>query len=193
MLDDKQIIEKLRKVMNEHRLEHTLNTKDAAVKLANHYGCDVDKVRIAALLHDYCKGMHIDSLNEKVLEYELGSIYYGNAAISHAKIAAKLVEEEFDIHDEEILNAISYHTTGREYMPLIEKIIFIADMIEPLRKYEGIEDVRKLAYIDIDEACLTALDDIILSIIKKEMYLHIDTVLARNYFQLKIVGGLNGK
>ncbi len=192
MIDDGIIISKLKEVMNAKRLQHTLNTRDAAVQLAEHYHCDVDKVKVAALLHDYCKGMPIEMLNEKVLAYEMSSIYYGNAAISHAKIAAKLVEEEFGIKDEEVLNAISYHTTGREYMPLMEKIIFIADMIEPLRTYDGIEEVRELAFIDLDLACLRALDHIIVFIIKQEKYLHTDTVLARNYFQLKVIGGANG-
>ncbi len=192
MIDDAVIISKLKEVMNENRLQHTLNTRDSAIALAKHYHCDLDKVKIAALLHDYCKGMSIEKLNEKVLDYEMSSIYYGNAAISHGKIAAKLVKEDFGIHDEDILNAISYHTTGREYMPLIEKIIFIADMIEPLRTYVGIDEIRKLAFIDLDLACLKALDHIILFIIKQEKYLHTDTVLARNYFQLKVIGGANG-
>ncbi len=84
------------------------------------------------------------------------------------------------IEDIDILNAVKYHTTGRNNMSMLEKIIYLADIIEPLRGFNGVERLRKLALIDIDKAMIESLNSTIQYVVSKGELLHIDTVIARN-------------
>ena len=89
------------------------------------------------------------------------------------------MENEYHIEDEDILNAVKFHTTGRAGMSLLEKIIYIADAIEPNRNYPGVEQLRKVAETDLDEACLLSLTNTIHFVNSEKKYLDEDTVLAQ--------------
>ena len=142
-MDINELKKKL-KNFNPKMYDHCVRTMEEAEKLAVHYGADREKAKIAGLLHDCGKKMTKGSDN-----------------LTHSRIGANFAEEVFKVHDEEILNAIMYHTTGRENMSLLEKIIFVADKIEPARKYEGVERLRKTAYYDIDDAIIISLESTI--------------------------------
>ena len=172
----------------EKRKEHTIGVALTARQLAKVYGADSTKVTIASLCHDLFRGKTIEEINSWVKKYNLGDKYLGNANLAHGKIAEVYAKEELGIKDEEILRGISYHTTAKADMDLIEKIVFIADAIEPGRDYPGVEEIREMAFFDIDGACLKSLEGIIEHLLESGMKLEdidIDTIEARDYLMEK--------
>ena len=166
-MENKEIIEILQKRLKPSRYEHTLGVRDTAVKLAKLYGADVDKAEKAALLHDFCKNISVEESDSLVKKYGIGDEYLGNTALAHSKTAAKLLEDEYGISDREILDAIDCHTVGRPGMTKLEKIIYVADTIEPGRDFPGVDELRKLAFENLDEACLKILDRSIMFVLSK--------------------------
>lgn len=156
----KKISKRLSKILKEDRYEHTLGVMYTSAALAMRYGADIQKSMTAGLLHDcgkylppkeqirICEKKKI-TLTESELEMP---------ALVHAKLGAYLARHEYHIKDAEILDAITYHTTGRPDMTLLEKIVYIADYIEPNRKeIPGLADIRQIVFTDIDRAvCLSA-------------------------------------
>ena len=134
--------------LSDKRKTHTYGVMDTAEKLAVRYGADVEKTRLAALCHDLYRSTPQKELNELVKAKGLSKKYIDNKDLSHGRLAACTMEDKFGISDEEVLNAVRYHTTGRAGMCLLEKIIYLADAIEPGRNYPGIEEQRALAYED---------------------------------------------
>ena len=104
----------------------------------------------------------------------------GSRALLHGPAGSVLAKTAFGIDDEEIRGAIYYHTTGRVGMTLLEKIVFLADYIEPNRDFPGVEDLRLLAEKDLDEAVLAAYDSTISHLIDQEAYIYGLTFLGRN-------------
>lgn len=175
------IYEIIEKNFSEKRRVHTYGVVDTAITLAKKYGVDVEKAKIAALYHDLYRGVGVDILNYYVKHLGLDDKYYNNANLAHSKIAAHVMKAEYGISDEDILNAVSFHTTGRANMTTLEKVIFIADAIEPGRNYPGVEELRKIVMTDLDQACLRSLQSTIDFVSGKGEYLDPDTVLARDY------------
>ncbi len=183
------INEYLEKNLSEKRRRHTYAVRDMALKLAETYGADKVKAELSALLHDMCKNLNIEEMNKYVELFNLGSQYINNSNLAHSKVAAKLIPTEFNISDEEILKAVSYHTTGRAEMSLLEKIIYLSDAIEPERNYPGVEKIRKMAFIDLNEACMMSLSQTADYIQSQNLYLDEDTIKAVEYFkELKVKG-----
>ena len=131
----------------EKRYNHSLRVAETAVKLAEIYDGDKDKAELAGVLHDYCKYDDLSSMYQIVRQCELESdlLSYGSE-ILHGPVCAAIMEHDYHIEDEEVLLAIKYHTTGRQQMTKTEKLIFIADYIEPGRKTPGVEEIRDMAY-----------------------------------------------
>ncbi|MGN0659821.1 MAG: bis(5'-nucleosyl)-tetraphosphatase (symmetrical) YqeK [Emergencia sp.] len=152
------------------------------MKLAEKYGADVEKAETAALFHDMFRGVPEDALNYYVKHLDLDRKYMNNCNLAHGKIAAVIMKRDYGIEDEDILNAVSYHTTGRPGMSLLEKIIYIADAIEPARNYPGVASLREAAWRDLDEACLLSLTRTIDYVTGQGNYLDTDTLDARDYF-----------
>ncbi|WP_027399668.1 bis(5'-nucleosyl)-tetraphosphatase (symmetrical) YqeK [Anaerovorax odorimutans] len=172
--------------MSEKRRIHTFAVAEEAKKLAKLYGEDVYKAELAALVHDFYRGINEDVLNAYVSEFNLDSYYLGNANLAHGKIAANIIKRDYNIEDQDIINAVSYHTTGRDGMSTLEKIIYIADAIEPNRSYPGIEELRELAYIDLDKACLMSLKHVADYVQSQELYLDLDTVRAIDFIKKEL-------
>lgn len=181
-MNEALIIEKIEKQLSKKRFLHTINVRNEAVKLAEKHECSVEKAIISALLHDAYREYSIDKINDFVKEYQLDSFYFNNVALSHGKIAAKMIQKDYNIQDLDIINAVRFHTTGRADMSLLEKVIFIADAVEVGRNYPGVENLRAMAYTDIDKACLQGINNTIIHVIEKNEYLDIESVKARNYF-----------
>lgn len=151
--------DKLRSMLKPERFRHSLGVRDTAEELAKIYGADTDKARIAGLLHDNAKNM--DNMLERCddLEVELDDTERSNIGLIHAKLGAETAKCIFGITDSEIISAIRWHTLGRENMSLLEKIIFVADLVEPGRTFADAPQLRKLAYRDINKAvyeCVSA-------------------------------------
>ncbi len=154
--------EKVKEHQSGSRFEHTLGVMYTAAKLATCYRDDVQKALIAGLLHDCAKGYSSDDkiklceeFGIKVLDCERK-----NPELLHAKLGAHLAKAEYHIEDKEILDAIYYHTTGRPEMTMLDKIIYVADYIEPNRNQAPhLDTIRLLAYEDIDKALIEILKD----------------------------------
>ena len=123
---------------SEKRKRHTYAVRDLAIKLAKNYWIDEKKVETAALFHDMFRGVPEQSINCYVKHLGLDKKYLDNPNLAHSKIAAIIMERDYAISDIDIINAVSYHTTGRPNMSMIEKIIYIADATEPNRNYPNV-------------------------------------------------------
>lgn len=178
--DKKRIIEYIERNMTEKRRNHTYAVVEEAKALSQRYGEDMEKAELAALFHDFFRGVSEAALNGYVRQLGLGQAYLDNANLAHSKIAAFIMERDFHVQDQDIINAVKYHTTGRAGMTRLEKIIYLADAIEPNRLYPGIEEIRELAFRDLDEACLASLRHSIDYVKSKGLYLDQDTVMARD-------------
>ena len=149
------IRKKLETKLKEERYIHTLGVMYTAASMAMRHGADIQKSMTAGLLHD-C-GKYCD-VNEQIRlcrkhDIELSDAELEVPALIHAKLGTYLARQEYGITDSEILNAITYHTTGRPSMTIIEKIVYLADYIEPGRKkIPGLSEVRAAAFDDIDSA-----------------------------------------
>lgn len=157
-VDIARIDEYMQTELTERRIRHTEGVVKTAVDLARHYGEDPEKALVAAKCHDVCRKWDEERLNAFIEFNGLDPRYLSNINLAHSKAASLVAQMAFRIEDEDILNAISYHTTGRANMSLLEKIIFLADAIEPGRDYDGVEALRTLAFKDIDAACLASLE-----------------------------------
>jgi predicted HD superfamily hydrolase involved in NAD metabolism len=156
-MDRDEMCRKLKQKLNDKRYIHSIGVEYTAANLAFLYGEDVKRARIAGLLHDCAKCIPTDEKLKKAkkLGIPINSSEKANPDLLHGKLGAYYAKEKFGIKDEEILSAIAYHTTGKPAMTLLEKIIFVADYIEPNRKmiFE-LPEIRKEAYQDIDKAVM---------------------------------------
>lgn len=157
-----KMISRLKTKINDKRFEHSIGVEYTAAAMAMAHGEDVTKARIAGLLHDCAKGF---STKDKLLKAEKHNLPISdyertNPDMLHGKLGAYYAKAKYEVDDEDILNAITYHTTGRPDMSLLEKIIFVADYIEPNRKeLPNISQIRYEAYHDIDRCVLHILKD----------------------------------
>ena len=140
-------VELVKEKLPEKRFIHSMNVAKTAVKLAEIYDGDAQKAEIAGVLHDYCKYDDLGTMYQIVTQNGLDSdlLSYGSE-ILHGPVAAVIMNKEYGINDEEVLLAIKNHTTGRAQMTKTEKLVFIADYIEPGRQTPGVEEIRDLAY-----------------------------------------------
>ena len=156
------LIKELESELAYGRFVHTLDVAATAANLAMCYGADLDKAETAGLLHDCAKCMSLgkmlkvcDKAGTDLSEFEKNSV-----SLLHSKAGAVLAESRYGVRDEDTLNAIRFHTTGRPGMSLLEKIVFVADYIEPGRdSAPNLPQVRKLAYESIDDCVLQILKD----------------------------------
>ena len=185
------ICEYIEKNFSEKRKIHTEGVRQTAMKLAEKFGEGspelVEKAELAALYHDMYRGVPVDVLNYYVKHLDLDEKRYkDNANLAHGKIAAIVIQRDFDEKDQDIINAVSYHTTGRPEMSLLEKIIYIADAVEPNRSYPGVQSLRQILEYDLDKAVLQSLTNTINYVRSEKKYLDEDTVLAKEYFEKMI-------
>lgn len=156
------IRKKVKKALDKDRYQHTLGVAYTAGCLAMANGCDVEKAMLAGLLHDCAKCIP----NEEKLslckkhKITLTEVEKRNPFLIHAKLGAYLAKKQYGVDDAEILHAITVHTTGAPDMSLLDKILFIADFIEPDRdKAKNLAEIRQLAFRDLDDALFQILSD----------------------------------
>lgn len=179
-VDDMKI--KLKKSLKEDRYIHSLNVMEESVKLAMHYNADVEKAQIAGLLHDCAKNIGKDEEQKLIKKYNivLDDIQQQSPALIHSILGVYVARDDYGIEDEEILNAIYWHTTGRAGMTILEKIIFVADYIEPGRTFDAARKAREYAYEDIDRSVLLCADSTIMFLVGKGKVIHPYTLETRN-------------
>ena len=168
--------------LTEWRFSHSVNVSREAVRLAEKYGGDVHKAELAGLLHDVMKDVGKKGQLEFMEQYGIKlSRYEENAPkLWHAITGAVYVKKILDIKDKDIINAIRYHTTGREGMSLLEKIIYVADCTSEERDYEGVDEVRMAAEMSLEDAVEVAAAASLQDRIDDRTPMHPDTVGAYN-------------
>jgi predicted HD superfamily hydrolase involved in NAD metabolism len=177
------IKEELIKNIGLKRYNHSLGVMNVATKLAVKYDCDVEKAKTAGVLHDCAKFRDKSQLFDAAKHFNLkiDRIMQKNTELIHGPLGAKIANACYGIDDLEVLDAIKYHTIGRENMSMLDKIIYIADYIEPGRSFPGVEEIREIVFLDLDDAIKKAMDNTILFLIKDNKLIHPDTINARNY------------
>lgn len=162
MVDFQKMHRMLERALNPNRYEHTLGVAYTAAALAMRYDYDVEKARIAGLLHDCAKCIPEKKRLKLCKQYQipLTEAELASPGLIHAKLGAYVAQDKYGITDPEILSAITWHTTGRPEMSLLEKIIYISDYIEPRRhKAVRLAQIRKTAFLDLDQALMMILED----------------------------------
>lgn len=156
---------------------------DEAVKLAEKYGADTEKAYTAGILHDCAKGYDTDEQIKLCQKYGvvLDDITLACKPVIHAPLGAKIAKAEYGVNDKDVLDAIMCHTVAKENMSLLDKIIYIADMIEPMRDFDGVDELRKAAYENIDKAFILGLKQSIVFNAQKNKIIHPNTLSAWNY------------
>ncbi|MFI3140940.1 MAG: bis(5'-nucleosyl)-tetraphosphatase (symmetrical) YqeK [Clostridia bacterium] len=165
-------------ILDEYRYIHTLNVADSARELAKLYGEDEDKAYLAGLLHDIMKNTDKNKQLQIIQKDDiiLSESEKNNPKLWHAMAGASYVKLELKISDEQIINAVRYHTTGRAKMSKFEKIIYIADFISAERNYPDVDVMRKLSQISLEKAALYALKFSISKLAKDGLVIHTDSV-----------------
>jgi len=167
-----------------------LGVRYTAAALAMRYGCSIEQAQLAGLLHDCAKGYSEEELLALASQYklEISKAEMKAPHLLHAKVGAYLAEHEYGVKEEEILNAIRFHTTGKPHMTMLEKIIFIADYIEPNRRMlDGLPQCRKLAFENLDMAMYQILENTLVYLRGKDGIETIDetTQSAYEYYRKK--------
>lgn len=160
--DIKSIKKQLKKILDKDRYQHTLGVMYTASCLAMRYGTDMHQAMLAGILHDCAKCIPHEKQLSLCEKYDLPirEVERENPFLLHAKLGAYLARKEYGIEDTGILHAIEVHTTGEPEMNLLDKILFVADYIEPNRdKAPNLEKIRMLAFQNIDEAVVRILFD----------------------------------
>ena len=168
--------------MGERRYIHSVNVAKSAVQLAEKYGADVEKAEIAGILHDCCKEIPKEEMLQIILGggIILDATEKSSSKLWHALAGACYVRDVLKIDDEDIFNAVKYHTTGRAGMSLLEKIIFTADFISDERSYSGVEIMREKAFDNIEDAMLFGLQFTISDLVKRKLPIHNNAILCYN-------------
>jgi len=183
MWSEEKIESYLRDNLENKRFLHSLSVRDTAVKMAKVYNIDVEKSKIAGLVHDCAKNMKKSDLIKIVEEnnYKIDEVSKDNPGLLHGLAGAIIARDVMGIEDKEIFDAVAYHTTGRKDMSVLEKIIYLADYIEPLRNYPGVDELRKISLEDLDKAMIQSFNYTIKYIIERNQMIHLNTVEARNF------------
>jgi predicted HD superfamily hydrolase involved in NAD metabolism len=179
-----QLHEELRQQLPKKRFLHTLGVEYTCACLSMRYGINIYQAQMGGLLHDCAKYLPDEEILSRCKQSKLPitPIEERNPYLLHAKLGALFAKEKYAIQDEEILDAITYHTTGKSDMTLLEKIVFIADYIEPSRKLiPGLEEIRQVAFVDLDITMYRILENTLCYLCKEKGKREIDPLTEKAY------------
>ena len=176
-----QLIEIVSGQMPAKRWKHVEGVMETSVELARRYGADPVKADLAALLHDLAKFWPVERQEAVIRENGLNTeLLDHDKQLLHAEVAAFISQRDYGVDDPEVLDAIRYHTSGRVGMTQMDKIVCLADYIEPGREFPGVARIRELAEVNLEEALLAGFDSTISFLLEKKKAIFPLTVLARN-------------
>lgn len=178
-MNEQEIKDFAKRKLSEKRFRHTEGVAACAAELAALYHVDPHLAVCAGYLHDLAKEETIEVMRD-LAGADVDEMTYHSKALLHGPAAAALAKKRFDA-PVEVCNACRYHTTGRENMTVLEKIIYVADMIEPTRSFPGIDVLRKAALRDLDEGAYACMTQVIGFLLQNHQSIHENTVKARNY------------
>lgn len=184
---NKDNLKRLKEELGEERFKHSLRVMESASKLADHYGIDRDKAEVAALFHDCAKYADKSISADMVKKYKLedNEELKNSVQLIHSFLGPHIAKDVYGIEDVEVLDAIKYHTTLRKKPTDMDKLVYLADLIEVGRDFEGVEELREMAYEDMDATILKSLENTIFDLIRKKRYIGTDTLEARNFFLME--------
>lgn len=178
-----ELLEKIAAAMSEKRFKHVLGVEQAALELAEQYGCDQTKASLVALLHDYAKECPDTVFLELIDQYGLDSDLknWGNN-IWHGVVGRYKIAADFGLIDEAILSAIEVHTVGSAAMSLLDKVLYVADYIEPGRDFPGVEEARAIAKQDLEKAVAFATARTVAHLAQKGIPIYPQTIETYNAY-----------
>ena len=185
-MEQHEIRKRLKKELDKGRYEHTKGVMYTAGCMAMAYETSIEQAMLAGLLHDCAKCIPDDEKLQICEEHDIpiNAIEYESPFLLHAKLGAYLAETVYEVKDPKILHAIKVHTTGAPDMSTLDKIIYIADYIEPNReKFDGLEEARRLAYLDLDMAMKYILESTIAFVKERGRLLHPLSLEALEYYK----------
>jgi len=168
----------------QKRVPHIRGTEEEAVRLARRWGANEEHARRAGILHDCTKYLELEPHKEICARYgvELDELEQVAVKLLHSKTGACIAKYIFGEPDE-VYDAIFWHTTAKDNMTTLEKILYVADYMEPCRKFEGVERFRKLAYEDLDKALLLGVETTIQEMVDRKLPIHSKTLAARDWLR----------
>ena len=172
----------IKSMMSENRYNHCVNVSKEAVKLAKRYGGDEEKAAVAGILHDITKEMPKEEQLQIMLDSGiiLDDIQKNAPKLWHGISGSVYIKKHFGIEDEDILNAICYHTTGRAGMSLLEKIIFVSDFTSEERTYKGVATMRKKSRKSLEDAMLYGFKFTFSDLSSRELAIHPNELACYN-------------
>lgn len=170
--------------------DHSLRTSETAVRLAQIHGGDQRQAAIAALVHDVARDLTKAELVERAESFGLtiDPVQASKPYLLHAAVGAKIAASELGIEDAVIVSAVAKHTFGDTYMTKLDRIVYLADLIEPGRTRPGVDEIRRLAQIDLDGAFVAAYKAQLIAIIARGGYLHPLTLKVWNHIASEVNG-----
>lgn len=177
----------LEKSLPLKRYQHSMRVYETALALGKRHHAEEAKVALAALLHDCGREIPVKESVEKARAFGLpvDFIEAGQPVLLHAKIGACLATQKYGVTDPEVLEAIRCHTTGAETLSLTARIVFLADMLEPGRRFPGVEELRRLAREDLEQAMFTAYRDTICYLLEAGALIHPAAIAGYNRLALQ--------
>ena len=179
-MDIKEIETDLSNKLSKKRFIHTLGVVNSAMYLAQKYGANIEDAHLAALLHDCAKEIHLLEMRDLVADLHCDQDMLHSGALLHGLAGMVLANTQYGVTNSDILEAIRVHTTGKENMSKLDKIIFLADYIEPNRKFPGVNDIRLAAEQSLDAGVLCGFDMTIRHLIDSGDSIYPLTILSRN-------------
>ncbi|MEG1043291.1 MAG: nicotinate (nicotinamide) nucleotide adenylyltransferase [Oscillospiraceae bacterium] len=179
--------EKVKEMVDEKRYIHSLAVSKRAVYLAQIYGCDTNKAKVAGIVHDICKSMTYDEMLHWIKKSD---IIWDNATLAqesilHGIAACEYIKSELRIYNTDITQAVMWHTTGKANMSLFEKLIFVADLTSEDRTYPDFENIRKISEENLDEAVEEILRFNLKKILEKANPISLATAQTYNFYCVK--------
>ncbi|QQE77360.1 bis(5'-nucleosyl)-tetraphosphatase (symmetrical) YqeK [Alicyclobacillus sp. SO9] len=183
------IIDAVKDELSVQRFAHTRGVAETAEALAVRFGADPEKAKTAGWIHDIAREWSVDRAQDFARKIDVPQGFSQVPTLLHGPIAAYMLQHRFGLKDEDTANAVKYHTTGRAGMSLLEKVVCLADAIEPGRDFPDVPKIRDLATRDINRALAESFDSVIRFLLEEHRIILPLTVTTRNDLWRQVENG----
>lgn len=182
MIEYDKLYEEVKSMLSEKRFNHTQGVIKRAIEYAEIYNVNIEDAKYAALVHDIAKEISLEDSYKMLVEYnvELDDVEKKNFNLVHAKLGAAIAKYKYNLN-ENIVSAIKYHTTAKEDMTMLEKIIYLADATDGNRKYDSLDELVERIKKDVNDGLLFTIKWNIEKVLEKELCVHMDSIKAYNF------------
>lgn len=187
MIKYEELYEDVKNMLSAERFKHSERVVKRAIEYANFYNVDIETVKLVAISHDIAKELSEEENQEYISKYniKLDDIEKVNKSLLHAKVGAYICKEKYGF-TEDMINSVRYHTTGRENMSILEKIIYLADATEEGRDEYKVSEYVELIKKDIDKGMVEISKRVMNKLLKNNKVIHLDTIKCYNYYNMSI-------